>query len=151
MSYPLNKGRRSYGRSITELLSDIGQSMKLMKKILKSVGTTSDTIEERRKFTALKTSVNEQIVAATRQMHRGSNSNRDYENEFILQNDVALFRTLIRSAVTQFKQYKPHNPHLYNNTSSESQPLISKNNNNRFHQMDDYQMESVLALDDETK
>ena len=49
------RSRESYGYSsnqtpITELLDDIGHSINLMKRIIKKVGTTDDTIDERRKL-----------------------------------------------------------------------------------------------------
>ena len=55
MSYPINRKRTLYGHGneqtpITQLLGDIGESIKLMNKIIKQIGTTSDTIEERRKL-----------------------------------------------------------------------------------------------------
>eukprot|EP01084_Bolivina_argentea_P127429 225365_1 len=162
---------------MTALLKDISESIKLMHKMVKSIGTTSDTIEERRKFTALKTSVHQQIVKATNKMNTGLR-NKDYENEFLLQEYVDSFRKVVQIAVKHFRLYKPYNKHIHHkiqnklpnkkqnySTFEESQPLLTNNpfhdaydhendnnNNNNYYQSQHKQMNIIYDInDDETK
>eukprot|EP01084_Bolivina_argentea_P036580 67647_1 len=149
--------------TITMLLTDIAQSIKLMKKIVQSIGTTSDTIEERRKFTALKTSVQQQIVAAAQKMNRGA-LNKNYDNQFVLKSNVDAFRKVIEIAVKQFRIYKPHtcHPHVHpHSTAEETRPLLT--NTNPFHNAsigrstttvtirDDYDEECKILEENEEK
>merc|ERR1712012_1438034 len=120
-----------------------------MKKIIKAVGTRTDTIEERRKFTALKTSVQQEYVDK--------------------------FRKIIQIAVKQFRIYKPHNPRIHHipsklphkkqnystfniESNNESKPLLTNNpfhdgySNNTINNNNDYYQSSIFdENDDESK
>ena len=104
----------------------------------------------------LKISIQEQIVNATHLLNRGA-INKDYKNEFQLQEYVDTFRKVIQIARKQFRMHQPHNPKIHhipsklphNNQSyayeydeedelelTETKPLINNsmiNNNNPFH------------------
>lgn len=126
----------------------------------------------------LKTSIQGQIVNATHLLNRGA-INKDYQNEFELQEYVDTFRKVIQIARKQFRMHQPHNPKIHhipsklphNNQTyayeydeedelelTETKPLIDNNNpfhpnyDNAYDQNNYYQSQSLrFDVDDETK
>lgn len=126
----------------------------------------------------LKTSIQGQIVNATHLLNRGA-INKDYQNEFELQEYVDTFRKVIQIARKQFRMHQPHNPKIHhipsklphNNQTyayeydeedelelTETKPLIKNNNpfhpnyDNAYDQNNYYQSQSLrFDVDDETK